>query len=69
MGLIGWVLSQTVMTGVALAALRRNGVVTVEPSRIKNETARLLFVSVLQGGDTVCEFGERLWRDVSKNLK
>ena len=68
MGVVTWVISQTVITGVALAALRRNGVITIEPSRIRNDTARLVFVSTLQLSENVVEIGERVWNDLAKGL-
>lgn len=69
MGFITFLLSQTVVTSVALAALKRNGIITVDASKIKNDAAKVAFVTALQAGDGVCEWGERAWSEMSKNMK
>lgn len=69
MGVLTWMLSQTIITSVAVAAMRRNGLIQVDAGKIKNDTGKLVLVSALQLGDNICELGERAWHEVSKNMK
>lgn len=43
MGVLSFTVSQLALTAVGIAALKRNGVLTVKPESIKNETLRTGF--------------------------
>ncbi len=47
MGWATYLLSQAVITSVALGALKRHGVIQVQPAAIKNDTARYMLTQAV----------------------
>ncbi|KAG7670726.1 hypothetical protein Ndes2437B_g04348 [Nannochloris sp. 'desiccata'] len=64
MGWLGSVLVQAVITSVLLGALKRAGVVRVEPNAIENPGARSIFTTAVEMGESVAEAGERMVKNI-----
>jgi hypothetical protein len=60
MGFLGNALVQAAVTAVVLGALKRAGIITINPNVIENEQARMAFTSAVDLGVAVAEQGSSL---------
>lgn len=66
---MGWftgVIVQAVVTSVVLGALKRAGIVRVEPLAIDNDSAREMFMNAVNFGETIATRAEILLGEFKK---
>eukprot|EP00891_Asterochloris_glomerata_P004239 jgi/Astpho2/4239/Aster-x0194 len=68
MGWISFTVSQVLLTSITLGALKKNGVITVEPKNIANPQLRTAFGMAVGLGEEVVIQGERFWRSLRDGL-
>lgn len=56
MGWFSWALSQTAATTLALAYLKRRGIIEIRPEAVENGQAREVIVKAVQLGEDAIEF-------------
>ncbi|GMH40080.1 hypothetical protein BSKO_07984 [Bryopsis sp. KO-2023] len=69
MGFIGWIVSQTFITSVALGALKRKGVIEVNSRSITNESVRFAFDTAVNTGEQVARVTEGILMAVQAQVR
>lgn len=66
MGFVVTVAGNIALTSLAIGVLKRQGVITLHPDKIRNDGVRSLLTSAVGLGETVALRAENLWHDLTK---
>lgn len=69
MGLLSNLASQALFTSILIGTLKRQGIISVDASKVKNETARFVLLNTVLLGEIIAEQGEKAYGAIMEQIK
>lgn len=66
MGFIVTVAGNIAVTSLTIGVLKRQGIITLNPDKVKNDGLRTMLTSAVGLGENVALRAENLWHDLTK---